>query len=146
MRKKSLTFESLKKRRAGLFRSVPVPSQLIEILDQVHNVRERRGRGRYRFLWSWSRSTAWRRVREVMEMARIRGPQATPTGLRHGFGVIAVESDVPLPLIQKWMGHSTLEITASYTSVQNYSDGEIAARMWSPPAADSPLKSTSEIH
>lgn len=126
VQKNIITFESLKKRRASVFRSVPVPPQLIKTLDQVHYARERRGRGRYRFLWRWSRSTAWRRVREVMEMAQIRGPQATPTGLRHGFGVIAVESDVPLPLIQKWMGHSSLEVTVIYASIVNYSDGNFS--------------------
>lgn len=146
VKKKVLTFESLRKRRAGVFRSVPVPPQLIDTLDQVHHVRERRGRGRYRFLWSWSRPTAWRRVREVMEMAQISGPHATSTGLRHGFGVNAVESDVPLPLIQKWMGHSSLEITASYASVHNHSDGEIAARMWNTPTDNFLLNSPSEIH
>jgi integrase/recombinase XerD len=71
---------------------------------------------------------------------------ATATGLRHGFGVIAVESEVPLPWIREWMGHSSLEITASYTSVHKHSDREIVARMWEAPADDSPLKPTSEIH
>ncbi len=45
-----LTFESLKKRRDGVYRSVPVPPALLEALDMVHGAREqqtsrRRGRG-----------------------------------------------------------------------------------------------------
>ena len=33
-----LTFESLKKRRRGIFRSVPVPLSLIDTLDVVHRI------------------------------------------------------------------------------------------------------------
>src|SRR3954451_2772485 len=52
-----LTFESLKKRRTGVFRSVPVPPALLDALDMVHGIRElqtRRGRGRGVHLWPWS--------------------------------------------------------------------------------------------
>lgn len=43
--------ESLKKRRTGVFRSVPVPPALLDTLDMVHGIRElhiRRGKGRGR--------------------------------------------------------------------------------------------------
>jgi len=39
-----VTFESLKKRKTGLFRSVPVPPALLKALDMVHGVREGKGR------------------------------------------------------------------------------------------------------
>ena len=35
-----LVFESLKKRRAGIYRAVPVPPALLEALDLVHGIRE----------------------------------------------------------------------------------------------------------
>ena len=130
-KRQTLTFESLRKRRAGVWRTVPVPPPLIDLLDEVHNVRERRGRGRYRFLWRWSRTSAWRKVREVMTRAGIEGPQATSLGLRHGFGVIAVECDVPLTLLQQWMGHASIEITASYAQTRQQDAHAFAARMWS---------------
>ena len=44
-----LTVESLKKRRTGIYRAVPVPPTVLAALDMVHGVRElqvRRGRGR----------------------------------------------------------------------------------------------------
>ena len=50
----TLVFESLKKRRTGLYRAVPVPPAPLEALDLVHGVREaqgRRGRGRDVRLW-----------------------------------------------------------------------------------------------
>jgi integrase len=101
MKRQALIFESVRKRRPKIFRTVPVPARLIEVLDQVHNVRERRGRGRERFLWPIARNTAWRKVRNVMEAAGIEGPQATPKGLRHGFGVIAAESNIPITLVRQ---------------------------------------------
>jgi hypothetical protein len=44
-----LVFESLKKRRTGIFRNVPVPPALLDTLDMVHGIREphaKRGKGR----------------------------------------------------------------------------------------------------
>ncbi len=35
----TLTFESLKRRKRGVFRSVPVPSSLVDTLDLVHGLR-----------------------------------------------------------------------------------------------------------
>ncbi len=71
-----LTFESLKKRRAGVYRSVPVPPLLLDALDLVHGVRERqasRGKGRAERLWPWSWMTGWRAVHAVMQSARLDG-------------------------------------------------------------------------
>lgn len=55
-----LVFESLKKRRPGIYRSVPVPPVLLAALDLVHGIGELqagRGRGRGIRLWPWSRMT-----------------------------------------------------------------------------------------
>ena len=93
-----LTVESLKKRRTGIYRAVPVPPALLAALDMVHGVRElqaRRGRGHEVRLWPWSRMTGWRVVHGVMLAARLEGPHASPKGLRHGFGVAAVTAGIP---------------------------------------------------
>ena len=85
-----LVIESLKKRRAGLYRAVPVPPALLEALDMVHGVRElqaRRDKGQGIRLWPWSRMTGWRAVHAVMEDAGLDGPHASPKGLRHGSGL-----------------------------------------------------------
>jgi integrase len=71
-----LVFESLKKRRTGVFRSVPVPPALLDALDLVHGIREiqtRRGKGRGVRLWPWSRMTGWRAVHAVMQVAGLEG-------------------------------------------------------------------------
>lgn len=127
-------FETLKKRRKGVYRAVPVPPSLLEALDLCFNVRERqrgRGSGKGEQLWDWSRATAWRRVKEVMEKAEIGdGPHASPKGLRHGFGVNAVSSGIPLNMVQKWMGHAQLSTTAIYADAVGIEEKNLAAKMW----------------
>ena len=118
--------ESLKKRRKGIFRAVPVPRDLLQTLDSVHDLRCV-GDSR---LWGWSRTTAWRRVKDVMKDASISGLYATPKGVRHGFGIKATTSDVPLNMTQKWMGHARLETTAIYANAVGPEERKIAERMW----------------
>jgi integrase/recombinase XerD len=128
-----LVFESLKKRRTGIFRSVPVPPGLLDTLDMVHGIRElhaRRGKGRGVRLWPWSRMTGWRAVHAVMQAAGLKGVPASPKGLRHGFGVAAVTAGIPLNLVQKWLGHAQLSTTAVYTNAVGAEEKDIARRMW----------------
>lgn len=121
-----LIFESLKKRRRGIYRGVPVPSDFLNTLAVVHGL-PALGNSR---LWDWSRTTAWRRVKEVMEAAGIQGLCANPKGVRHAFGIKAVTSQVPINMIQKWLGHSRLATTAIYTDAMGPEEREIAKRMW----------------
>jgi integrase/recombinase XerD len=128
--------ESLKKRRKGVYRTIPVPPSLLDTLDMVHGLTEIQRRGRRRELdqplWSWSRTTAWRRVIAVMKQADIAaGPHRVPKGLRHGYAIHALNKGVPLNLLSKWMGHSIMEITAIYANAVGEEQQAIAARMWS---------------
>lgn len=126
----ALVFETLKKRRTGVYRAVPVPPRLLDTLDLVHGVREaRKGRGDP-ILWDWSRTTAWRHVKAVMAAAGIEGPHASPKGLRHGYGVAAIGATVPLNLLSKWMGHAAIETTAIYANALGEEQRSIAERMW----------------
>ncbi|MCW2393538.1 site-specific integrase [Sphingobium sp. B11D3A] len=122
----SIIIECLKKRRRGIYRAVPVPSDLISLLVKVHNVSSNSDVR----LWPWSRMTAWRKINGLMDTAGIKGLQATPKGFRHGFGVTAIESGVPLNMVQKWLGHSDLRTTAIYTSAIGREELSIAERMW----------------
>ena len=68
-----LVLESLKKRRSGIYRAVPVPPALLEALDLVHGIRElqgRRGKGRGVRLWPWSRMTGWRALHGPPRLAQ----------------------------------------------------------------------------
>jgi integrase len=128
-----LVIESLKKRRSGVYRAVPVPPVLLEALDMVHGIRElqsRRGKGQGIPLWPWSRMTGWRAIHAVMDAAGLDGPHASPKGLRHGFGVAAVSAGIPLNLVQKWLGHAQLTTTAIYANAVGEEEQSIAARMW----------------
>lgn len=121
-----VVLESLKKRRKGIFRAVPVPRTFLETLNAVHDLHALGGDQ----LWHWSRTTAWRRVKEVMDVAALRGLYASPKGVRHGFGIKATAAEVPLNITQKWLGHSSLEMTAIYTNAVGPEEQKIAERMW----------------
>ena len=105
---------------------MPVPVALIDQLRLFHDLSDPGKR-----LWSWSRSRAWQLVKAVMTEAEIMpGLHATPKGLRHGFGVHAIRSGIPLNLVQRWMGHASMATTAIYLQVVGAEEREIAERMW----------------
>jgi len=118
----TLTFRTLKRRRE-VYRSVPVPRELVEMLRHLPLAADRR-------FWTLHRSAAWRWVTSVMRQAAIIGPMASPKGLRHGFGVRAVLKGIPLPVIQRWMGHARPTTTAIYLQVVDDEERQLAARMW----------------
>ncbi len=124
---KTIAFECLKKRRRSVFRSIPVPDAVLDQLAAIVRARELSGSDRF---WPWSRMTGYRRVREIMEDVGLKGPQASPKGLRHGFGVGAIQAGVPLNLVQRWLGHADMKTTAIYTSAMGPEERGIAARMW----------------
>lgn len=127
---KALVFETLKKRREGVFRAVPVPDSLLDTLNLVHGLKEKNIRHNDP-LWSWSRTTAWRKIKAVMDDAGIKdGAHASPKGLRHGYGVAGISAGVPLNMLSKWMGHSKIETTAIYANALGEEQRQIAERMW----------------
>jgi integrase len=129
-----LIIESLKKRRRGVYRAIPVPPDFLETLEAVHELKAARSgpdAGRDVYLWPWSRPTGWRYVCAVMDAAGIAGLHATPKGLRHGFGIKAVVSNVPLNMAQKWLGHAQLATTAIYADATGPEEKQLAERMWS---------------
>ncbi len=131
-----ITLETLKQRKRGIFRAVPVPADYLDILDMVHGLRELSRRhkddpARQEPLWHWSRMTAYRKVMRVMIAAGIEdGPHRTPKGLRHAYGMNAILKGVPVTSLQKWMGHAMLENTAIYVNAVGAQQHDIASRMW----------------
>lgn len=120
----------LKKRsKVPIVRELPLPARIIRMLasaDPEHDGTTR--------LWPWCRSYAWQLVRNVMNTAKISpGPHATPKGLRHGFGLHAVRCGVPLNLVQRWLGHASMNTTAIYLQALGREEREFAARMWDEP-------------
>lgn len=123
---KHVIIKCLKKRGKRVFRAIPLPQKFLKDLSALHRSRKDASGA----LWPWSRMTGYRRVCEVMESAGIRGDYASPKGLRHGFGVRAIQAGIPLTLVQRWLGHADIKTTAIYTSAVGPEEREIAARMW----------------
>jgi integrase/recombinase XerD len=121
----AVTFETMKRRKKGCFRAVPVPDKLTKVLDSLSE-----GKPPSERLWKFSRPTAYRLVKETMNAARISGSMACPKGLRHGFGVACVAAKIPLTMIQKWMGHALIETTAIYLDVLGEEERALAKRLW----------------
>ena len=133
-----IVFESLKKRRQGVYRRVPVPPWVLQSLDDVHGIRrlQKTAHGKRTPIWqsnrhqALSRAQAYRRIVGVMQKAGIQGPQASPKGLRHGFGVRAVTSGISLSSVQRWLGHAQLSTTAIYAQAVGAEERELASKMW----------------
>jgi integrase/recombinase XerD len=127
------SFETLKRRKRGFVRQVPLPRDLLSQLNQVFRLRFRQRDPELAGarLWTWSRTTAWRRIKEVMAVAGITGTPAMPKGLRHGFGVNAFQASVPPHLVQRWLGHASLKTTSIYGDVMGPEERAFAERMWS---------------
>lgn len=122
---KSIIFETLKQRKRGCFRAIPLPDSLLATLSNI-----RKGRNDSARVWAFSRSTAYRFIKSVMASADIQGSMASPKGLRHGFAVACLAKGVPLTTVKKWLGHARLETTAIYLDVSGNEERGLAARLW----------------
>jgi integrase/recombinase XerD len=127
----AIVFETLKRRRKGVFRAVPVPRELLHFLETTHRlsmcVNTQRQIER---LWPWCRTTAWCNVRRVMQQAEIDAALSTPRALRHGFAVEATQNGISLNMVQRWLGHARIETTAIYASALGKEERALARRTW----------------
>ena len=105
----------------------------MQILEETHGISklQHAHHTTHSALWPWSRTWAWGCVKAVMRDADIYGAHASPKGLRHGFGVHAIHSGVPLNMIQRWLGHAHLATTSIYANAVGPDERLIAERMWS---------------
>lgn len=123
---KCVVIRCLKKRRVTIYRTVPLPSDLFDKLWAFSH----RQRLKSQRLWPYSRMTAYRKVIAIMNAAQIQGAHATPKGLRHSFGVNAIQAGVPINLVQRWLGHADIKTTAIYANALGPEERNIATRMW----------------
>lgn len=127
-----IAIRTLKCRKRGVIRQVPLPPGLLGDIDRLFSLAEMQRDPDLSSmrLWTCSRTTAWRHVKAVMAAAGIIGMPAMPKGLRHSFGVHAFQSNVPPHLVQRWLGHASLRTTAIYADVIGSEERAFAARMW----------------
>ena len=119
----AVIFETLKQRKRGVFRAVPVPHQLLQHLTK-HN------RPPKQILWPWCRTTAWSVVKQMMREANIAEGLCKPKALRHGFAIEAGQQGVPLNIVQRWMGHARIETTAIYSGALGDEERYLASKVW----------------
>ena len=133
LRDGTIVIESAKKRKTGIYRPIPVPPTLFDMLNILHDIRaahKRRDRGETVRLWNWSRTKGWYVVCAVVKAAKIAGPHATPKGLRHGFGIKAISCGVPLNTLQQLFGHAQLSTTSIYADAMGPEKRQLVQRMW----------------
>jgi site-specific recombinase XerD len=70
------------------------------------------------------------RVKQTMQEIGIAQSQSMPKALRHAFGVGAIQKNIPLNIVQKWMGHSRIATTAIYADAVGEEERVFAERMW----------------
>jgi integrase/recombinase XerD len=125
----AIVFQTLKRRAQGIFRAVPVPQSLVDTLSAIHDLDNEVGEDQR--LWNWGRTTAWKRVKEIMKIAQITESLSMPRALRHAFGVAAVQDRIPLTLVKKWLGHAKIETTAIYAEPIGNEERALARLTWS---------------
>lgn len=128
-----IIFKSLKKRRGDIYRSVPVPPKLIDLLTIGHDLirKQKKEKDSKDLLWSWSRQHAFELIKKVMIQAEIpEGKHRSPKGLRHAYGVNAITKGVPINMLQKWMGHADIKTTSIYANAIGKEEADIANKMW----------------
>jgi integrase len=124
---KAVVLETLKRRKRGVFRSVPIPEELLRLLQKLME-----GKAPAAKLWEFSRPTAYRLITARMALAGITGKMANPKGLRHGFAIACIQRKIPLTTVKKWLGHARLETTEIYLNFLGEEERELAQRLWKP--------------
>lgn len=122
---KSLIFETLKHRKRGQFRSVPIPGSLVRLFERILKNKAPGDK-----VWWYSRPTAYRLIKQRMNAAQVTGSKACPKGLRHSFAIACISREIPLTTVQKWMGHARLETTAIYLNAIGEEERQLARRLW----------------
>ena len=94
-----------------------------------------RGRRRHQIvatepLWSISDRMARHYVADVMAAAGITGRKATSRGLRHSMGVMLAMEKVPVSVIQKVLGHSSVKNTMIYLDILDDERRQLISQVW----------------
>lgn len=136
-----VTIETLKQ-RGYCVREIPIPPKLMQRAERLFDLSGlQRGPVGSKRLWRFCRQTAWRFIKKTCASVQITGRRASPRGLRHAFGVRAMQRSVPMPLAQRWMGHARLTTTAIYMSVCGPDEIAFAEQFWreAPPKIHAPV-------
>ncbi|PCJ62748.1 MAG: integrase [Bacteroidetes bacterium] len=130
----AIIVRSLKKRREGVYRIIPMPSGYLDTLNIAHDIREAQKRPKTANvpLWSWSRQHASTYIIKpiMIDSGISEGKHQTAKGIRHSYGINAIVKGVPLNMLQKWLGHANIKTTAVYANAIGEAEQDLANRMW----------------
>ncbi len=110
---KTLKVRSLKKQRPET-RVIPINGHLIGQLGSYIAQEGLRGKDR---LFPVTRQRAFQVVKDACYRASIDRSRAHPHTFRHSFAIHCVLSGVPLPVLKRWLGHSSITRTMVYCQV-----------------------------
>jgi len=129
----AVTIGTLKQRQSGVYRQVPLSGDYLRSLDDAFDLRilqKKNSRTRNGYIWGWSRKTGYNVVKDIMDKASLDGLGAMPKGLRHAFAIACLDKGIPLNMVQKWMGHSSIKTTAIYANATGQEERKLAAKLW----------------
>ena len=128
----AVTFNTLKQRREDVYRQIPLPDEYLRSLDNSYDLRilQKRSKSRNSYIWGKSRRQGYNIIKRIMDVAQIEGIQASPKGLRHGFAIACLGKGLPLNMVQKWMGHSSIETTAIYANATGKEERSLLEKLW----------------
>ncbi len=93
---------------------VPVPADLVESLRDLASFHSK---DHYRPMMDFSRQRIGQVMKEAAARAGIDPARAHPHALRHTYGRNCVLRGVPIPVLQKWLGHQSLKDTQRYVEL-----------------------------
>ena len=95
-------------------REVPVPADLVECLRDLASFHSK---DHYRSMLDISRQRIGQVMKEAAVQAGIDPARAHPHALRHTYGRNCVLRGVPIPVLQKWLGHASMVDTQRYVEL-----------------------------
>ena len=110
---KVVRMPSLKKKKAQI-KTIPLQGAL---LGELGAYVAHEGLKKEDKIFPITRQYAFRIVRNACIKAGIEKDRAHPHVLRHSFSVNAVLQRVPVPILQKWLGHSDIKNTMVYLQI-----------------------------
>jgi integrase len=144
----TVRFRTLKKNKytkngqlkAPVYRDVPLSQELLLSLDLYFNIRKARKTRRKinNYLWPnqadpkrpMDRSTGWRIIKRVLDVAGIDGPQATAKGFRHGYATSMIQAGMSIYELKDRLGHESASTTAIYAQVVGQEAHELQMQYW----------------
>ena len=95
-------------------REVPVPADLIESLRDLASFHSK---DHYQRLIDISRQRIAQVMKEAAVQAGIDPARAHPHAFRHTYGRNCVLRGIPIPVLQKWLGHASMVDTQRYVEL-----------------------------